>query len=65
MIQSFPFGQIPWEKYESPYPPNCVLNSTTIVLLERGIWQLITNKSGYAIKESYQSLYDPSRKSKG
>ena len=30
---TFTFGQIPWERYEPPYPSSYGLNSTTTVLL--------------------------------
>ena len=32
-------GKYPWERYEPPYPPSYVLNSTTTVLLGELLWR--------------------------
>ena len=37
MSQSL-LGKYPWERYEPPYPPSYVLNSTTTVLLGEWLW---------------------------
>ena len=44
------FGQIPWERYEPPYPPSYGLNSITDDFLERWFWLSVTQE-GCAISQ--------------